>query len=678
MAPPSSHILTRLRQAIYSVFGGKVDVTGEILHGKTSPLQHDGEGIYVGIPQEIPVTRYHSLAGMHPTLPDCLEMSSWTRLASNNDKFIVMGVRHKEYAIEGVQFHPESILTAEGRTMLRNFLQMQGGTWAENKRLVASAQPSAIPSRELHPKNGVRPEDKNASILDRIYARRKQSVTIQKEVPSLRPSDLQAAYDLNLAPPLISFPERLKQSPYALSLMAEIKRASPSKGMIDISACAPSQARTYAHAGASVISVLTEPEWFKGSIDDLRAVRQCLDGMPHRPAVLRKEFIFEEYQILEARLAGADTVLLIVKMLEQPLLERLYRYSLSLHMEPLVEVNTAAEMQVAVDLGAKVIGVNNRNLSNFEVDLETTSRLMSIVPKETMVCALSGISGQGDVAPYIRNGVGAVLIGEALMKAKNTAQFVSSLLPPRESQVEKNKNAKLLVKICGTRSAEAARVAIESGADLIGIILVTGRKRCVSTHTALEISRTVHSVLKPHPDPDMSIEAPQLTIGAFEHSSKHLSHPRRAFLVGVFLDQPLEYIQAQQKLLSLDLVQLHGSEPAEWAKLIPVPVIKRFTPTDHGIGQTGYHAMPLLDSAIGGTGQRLDLSDLKTCLHSDRDTRYILAGGLNAQNLAGVVRDLADVRYKIHGVDVSSGVEENGEQSLEKIRSFVSAAKNAS
>jgi anthranilate synthase/indole-3-glycerol phosphate synthase/phosphoribosylanthranilate isomerase len=201
--------------------------------------------------------------------------------------------------------------------------------------------------------------------------------------------------------------------------------------------------------GASVISVLTEPEWFKGSIEDLRSVRQALEGMPNRPAILRKEFIFDEYQILEARLAGADTVLLIVKMLDKALLQRLYSYSQSLGMEPLVEVNNVEEMEVAVKLGATVIGVNNRNLTNFEVDLDTTSRLMSIVPKETTMCALSGISGPKDVEPYLKNGVGAVLVGEALMRAPNTTEFVAELLGSKNS-IPKASKESLLIKICGT------------------------------------------------------------------------------------------------------------------------------------------------------------------------------------------------------------------------------------
>lgn len=189
------------------------------------------------------------------------------------------------------------------------------------------------------------------SILEQIYEHRKVAVAAQKQIPSQRLSDLQTAYYLNLAPPLVSFVERVRLSPFKLSLMAEIKRASPSKGVISLDVCAPAQARAYALAGASVISVLTEPEWFKGSIDDLRSVRQALIGIPHRPAVLRKEFIFDEYQILEARLAGADTVLLIVKMLDMETLTRLYKYSQSLNMEPLVEVNTAEEMDIAIKLG---------------------------------------------------------------------------------------------------------------------------------------------------------------------------------------------------------------------------------------------------------------------------------------------------------------------------------------
>ncbi|KAF2278843.1 putative anthranilate synthase component 2 [Westerdykella ornata] len=658
-------------QCIYHSFGGRVDVTGEILHGKTSPLRHDGKGVYANIPQDLPVTRYHSLAGTHPTLPDCLEVTSWIASGPDGGKGVIMGVRHKEYVIEGVQFHPESILTAEGRVMLKNFLHMQGGTWAENERLSKEAHSKAVSTAA----SGSGKKDKQTSILEKIYEHRKAAVAEQKKIPSQRPSDLQAAYDLNLAPPQISFPERLRQSPYRLSLMAEIKRASPSKGIISLSTCAPSQARIYAKSGASVISVLTEPEWFKGSIEDLRAVRQSLEGMVNRPAVLRKEFIFDEYQILEARLAGADTVLLIVKMLDEALLKRLYLYSQSLGMEPLVEVQNVDEMRIAVNLGSKVIGVNNRNLVNFEVDLETTSRLMDMVPKETIVCALSGIAGPKDVEPYLKSGVGAVLVGEALMRASDTAKFISDLLGGSSPSATPEASTRPLVKICGTRSPEAAKAAIEAGADLIGIILAAGRRRTVSRETALAISEVVHQTKR---STSQTTPISLLATDFFDHaSSHHVLSTDRALLVGVFQNQPLEYVLEQQRALGLDLVQLHGREPVEWAKLIPVPVIKSFSPKDRGIGLRGYHALPLLDAGAGGTGQQLDLSDVKDVLSKDDGVKILLAGGLNPENVQQVLGALGEYGSRVKGVDVSSGVEEGGEQSLEKIKAFVKAVKGA-
>ena len=658
---------------MFSAFGGTVDVTGEILHGKTSPLRHDSKGVYAGLPQDLPVTRYHSLAGTHPTLPDCLEVSSWIAKGPDGGKGVIMGVRHKKYLVEGVQFHPESILTEEGRTMLKNFLKMQGGTWPDSN--VESAKTAA--TNGTHETNNQK--DKSPSILDKIFDRRKELVAAQKEIPSQRPSDLQAAYDLSLSPPQISFADRLKQSPYPLSLMAEIKRASPSKGIISLSTCAPAQARTYALAGASVISVLTEPDWFKGSIDDLRAARQALEGMPNRPAVLRKEFVFDEYQILEARLAGADSVLLIVKMLDEATLTRLYHYSQSLGMEPLVEVNTVEEMQVAVKLGSKVIGVNNRNLANFEVDLDTTSRLMSGVPQGTIVCALSGISGAKDVEAYQNNGVGAVLVGEALMRAKNTAEFIRELLGGDSAAASQPSQQKLLVKICGTRSAEAAKAAIEAGADLIGIILVQGRKRCVSRETGLAISEVVHNTEKSSSGTSgsQSLSSPTSATNYFNHAATNqIQKPHHALLVGVFQNQPLSYVLEQQRALNLDLIQFHGAEPVEWAALLPVPCLHKFSPGDVGLGIRGYHAMPLVDAGAGGSGEKVDLDNLRAVLEQDTGIRVVLAGGLDAGSVKRRVEMLGATAANVVAVDVSSGVEgADGKQDLDKIREFVKAAK---
>ncbi|CAP69132.1 uncharacterized protein PODANS_7_10910 [Podospora anserina S mat+] len=649
------------QQCMIDLYGGEVSFAGEILHGKTSPLCHDGKGVYAGLAQDLPVTRYHSLAGTHVTLPKCLQVTSWI---ANQDgsKGVIMGVRHTEYTIEGVQFHPESILSADGRLMLKNFLYMQGGTWAENEQLQKASQESKIVPKKATPAKN--------NILQKIYAHRKEAVAAQKQIPSQRPSDLQAAYNLNLAPPQISLVDRLRQSPFDVALAAEIKRGSPSKGIFALDIDAPTQARRYALAGASVISVLTEPEWFKGSIEDLRAVRQVLNGMPNRPAVLRKEFIFEEYQILEARLAGADTVLLIVKMLETDLLERLYKYSLSLGMEPLVEVQNAEEMTIAIKLGAKVIGVNNRNLENFEVDLGTTGRLKEMVPKDTFLLALSGINSHQDVLDCKRDGINGILVGEAIMRAPDASKFIRELCAGPEAAAPQSVTNPMLVKICGTRSAEAATEAIKAGADLVGMILVPGTKRCVSDETALAISKAVHDAQTTAGE---AVKLPKSATDFFSVSAE-LLRKHRPLLVGVFMNQPLEEVLEKQRLYNLDIVQLHGDEPLEWASLIPVPVIRKFKPGQVGVGVRGYHAVSLLDSGAG-TGKLLDVESVKAELEKDAELQVLLAGGLEPGNVTESVKALGALGGQVIGVDVSSGVEEDGKQSLEKIRAFVKAAK---
>lgn len=610
------------------------------------------------------MTRYHSLAGTHVSLPECLEVTSWIA-KEDGSKGVIMGVRHKEYTIEGVQFHPESILSADGRAMFKNFLLTQGGTWAESQQLQKNATTDGTKVSSTTPKKN--------NILQQIYDHRKAAVAAQKQIPSQRPADLQAAYDLNCAPPQVPFVERLRQSPFDVSLMAEIKRASPSKGVFALDINAPTQAKKYALAGASVISVLTEPEWFKGSIEDLRAVRQVLNGMPNRPAILRKEFVFEEYQILEARLAGADTILLIVKMLDTEVLERLYQYSLSLGMEPLVEVQNAEEMAIAVKLGAKAIGVNNRNLETFEVDMATTRSLRSMVPKDTIICALSGINSHQDVQDCKNDGVNAVLVGEAIMRAPDASEFIRKLCSGIASSPPPVQTQPLIVKICGTRSAEAATEAVKAGADMVGMILVPGTKRCVSHETALEISKAVHEN-RIH-KPSTTSDGPSDVAVDFFSGARRTLTSKGTLLVGVFMNQPLQEVLEKQKLYDLDVVQLHGKEPVEWAHLIPGPVIRKFKPGEPGLGLRGHHIVPLLDSG-SGSGQLLDQAAVQADLERDHNLAILFAGGLNPDNVTEAVAAVGPFSSQILGVDVSSGVEEDGKQSLEKIRSFIKAAKS--
>jgi len=208
--------------------------------------------------------------------------------------------------------------------------------------------------------------------------------------------------------------------------------------------------------------------------------------------------------------------------------------------------------------------------------------------------------------------------------------------------------------------------------------MVHGRSRLVPDDVALRISQTVKSTPRPGVKSIASSEQISKTTSSewFDHSSEVLRHPTRALLVGVFMNQPLSYILAQQQKLDLDVVQLHGSEPLEWASLIPVPVIRKFAPGDLGIARRAYHTLPLLDSGAGGSGQLLEGTDVQKVLDSDEGLRVILAGGLNPDNVVDIVSKLGSAGSKVVGLDVSSGVETNGTQDLEKIRAFVKAAKS--
>ncbi len=267
------------------------------------------------------------------------------------------------------------------------------------------------------------------TILDAILARRREDVAAAKAAEPA--SALEAR--LPGAPPVIDFVARLRcDAP--LAIIAEVKRASPSRGDIAPGLDAAEQALRYARGGASAISILTEPTWFKGTLADMAAARAAVEELgPARPAILRKDFIIDDYQLLEARLHGADAVLLIVAALDDEALVRLYRATRDLGMHALVEVNDADEMARAVALGAPLIGINNRDLRSFTVDLATTDRLASLAPPGALLAALSGISSRADVERFRAAGASAVLVGESLMLAPDPAAKVRELRGAAES-----------------------------------------------------------------------------------------------------------------------------------------------------------------------------------------------------------------------------------------------------
>jgi indole-3-glycerol phosphate synthase len=257
------------------------------------------------------------------------------------------------------------------------------------------------------------------TVLDRIVAARRERLADDQRA---RPeADLRARLDSTPAPrdfaALLRSGRATTPEGARVRLIAEIKRASPSKGVFDADLDAVDQARRYAAAGAAAISILTEPDFFQGSIEDLEAVSTAFAADPDRPALLRKEFIWDPYQLLEARAFGADALLLIVMLLEPQLLADLIAQTRDFGMEPLIEVHDEAELRVALDAGARVLGVNNRDLRTFDEDLGTTERLASLLSSDddiTLV-AESAIRTPADAARMADAGAHALLIGEALI-----------------------------------------------------------------------------------------------------------------------------------------------------------------------------------------------------------------------------------------------------------------------
>ena len=256
------------------------------------------------------------------------------------------------------------------------------------------------------------------TILDRIVAEKRQEIETAR---TARPeSDLRNA--LSAAPPVRDFFSPLAAAG-PIRLIAEVKKASPSAGIIRPDFNPTEIAQTYESHGATCISVLTDRPFFQGRLEYLTAIRSRV-GLP----LLRKDFILDSYQLVEARVAGADAVLLIAECLEPQILETLLRETTALGMTPLVELYDPANLTTVLDAGAKLIGVNNRNLKTFDVDLDHTLRLRDRVPKECVLVGESGIRTRADVERLEAAGVQAILVGESLMRESDIGAAVDQLL----------------------------------------------------------------------------------------------------------------------------------------------------------------------------------------------------------------------------------------------------------
>ncbi len=259
---------------------------------------------------------------------------------------------------------------------------------------------------------------KTDTILDRIVADKRAELATAAFAVTLTELEERAKN----APTVRSFATALRGT--RVGLIAEVKKASPSRGLLRPDFDPVAIARAYADAGAAAISVLTDEKYFQSSLADLRSIR---DALPDGPPLLRKDFLFDKYHVYEARCAGADAVLLICAILQAQLLRELMTCANSLGMGTLVEVHDEKELQVALSAGADLIGINNRDLRTFEVDLATTERLAPRVPDGVTLVAESGIFTRMDVRRLEACGVSAVLIGEALVTARDAGAKIREI-----------------------------------------------------------------------------------------------------------------------------------------------------------------------------------------------------------------------------------------------------------
>ena len=256
------------------------------------------------------------------------------------------------------------------------------------------------------------------TILDTIVEHKRREIAERRE----RTPESELEDRLPDAPPIRDFRAALQQ-PDEVMLLAEVKKASPSAGVIREDFHPVAIAMTYEQHGAAAISVLTDENFFQGSLSFLQQIRDEV-----KIPLLRKDFILDRYQLLEARLAGADAVLLIAEILTQPELTELLSETHRLDMQALVEFYKPENVQRVVDSGAGVIGINNRDLRTFETNLEHTTKLVQRIPPECCLVSESGISTREDVEILQKAGVNAVLVGETLMRSENIGAKVDELL----------------------------------------------------------------------------------------------------------------------------------------------------------------------------------------------------------------------------------------------------------
>ena len=473
-------------------------------------------------------------------------------------------------------------------------------------------------------------------ILDRIVEATKIRVAQEKQVES--PEAVKAAALALPSDTGFPFEAALRQQDF--NFICEVKKASPSKGIIAEHFPYLHIAKEYEMAGAAAISVLTEPDFFKGDKKYLQEIASTV-----KIPVLRKDFIIDEYQIYQAKVWGASAILLICACLDVPTLTKFRELADSLGLSSLVEAHDEQEVQMAIDCGARIIGVNNRNLKDFTVDVQNSVRLRNLVQDDVIFVSESGLETPEDIQVLRDNNIGVALMGETFMRSPNKVEKLAYLYGPTYYTPK--------VKMCGISKVETIPAIVDAKPDYMGLVFAPS-KRQVTVDQAKILVEELHR-------------------GYAKKYGSDTEHDKNGTIktVGVFVNETVENLVTIANEANLDAVQLHGDEDEAFIQSLKertnVEVwkavqIRSAADVEKWIDSSA--DMLLFDAyhkdERGGTGEVFDWSSLDAF-----ERPFMLAGGIDSTNVARAIRTV-----RPYGIDISSGIETNGVKDDEKIKAF--------
>ena len=479
-------------------------------------------------------------------------------------------------------------------------------------------------------------------ILDTIVEATKIRVAQEKQVES--PEAVKAAALALPSDTGFPFEAALRQQDF--NFICEVKKASPSKGIIAEHFPYLDIAKEYEVAGAAAISVLTEPDFFKGDKKYLQEIASTV-----KIPVLRKDFIIDEYQIYQAKVWGASVILLICACLDVPTLTKFRELADSLGLSALVEAHDENEVQMAIDCGARIIGVNNRNLKDFTVDVQNSVRLRNLVQDDVIFVSESGLETPEDIQVLRDNNIGVALMGETFMRSPNKVEKLAYLYGSTYYTPK--------VKMCGISKVETIPAVVEAKPDYMGLVFAPS-KRQVTVDQAKTLVEELHR-------------------GYAQKYGSDTEHDKNDTIktVGVFVNETVDNLVTIANEANLDAVQLHGDEDETFIQSLKertnVEVwkaiqIRTAADTEKWIDSSA--DMLLFDAyhkdERGGTGEVFDWSSLDAF-----ERPFMLAGGIDSTNVARAIRTV-----RPYGIDISSGIETNGVKDDEKITAFIKIVKS--